>query len=110
MLKKSIFFLFFSFLIYSVSNSEEKKEQYCNIQTTIVKTVDSDGNIIEEKTEEKVVCDDSVKHYLEEVGVAKNCIEFVWQMPLGGQLVDQKAIACAKLDGGYEIIPYYSTD
>ena len=110
MLKKSIFFLFFYFLVCSVSNSEDKKEQYCDIQTTIVKTVDSDGNTIEEKTEEKVVCDDSVKHYLEEVGVAKNCYEYVWMMPLGGQLVEQKAIACEKLDGSYEIIPSYSTD
>ena len=110
MLKKSIFFLFFSFLIYSVSNSEEKKEQYCDIKITIVKTVDTDGNIIEEKTEEKVVCDDSVKHFLEEVGVAKECREFFWDMPLGGQLVKQRAIACEKLDGSYEIIPSYSTD
>ena len=110
MLKKSILFLFFYFLIYSVSNSEEKKEQYCDIQITIVKTVDTDGNIIEEKTEEKVVCDDSVKHFLEEVGVAKECREFFWDMPLGGQLVKQRAIACEKLDGSYEIIPSYSTD
>ncbi len=110
MLKKSIFFLFFSFLIYSVSNSEEKKEQYCDIQTTIVKTVDSEGNIIEEKTEEKVVCDDSVKHFLEEVGVAKECRPFVWDMPLGGELVEQRSIACEKLDGSYEIIPSYSAD
>ena len=110
MLKKSIFFLFFSFLIYSVSNSEEKKEQYCDIQITIVKTVDTDGNIIEEKTEEKVVCDDSVKHFLEEVGVAKNCYEYVWNMPLGMESVEQRAIACEKLDGSYEIIPSYSTD
>ena len=110
MLKKSIFFLFLSFLICSISNSEDKKEQYCNIQTTIVKTVDSDGNTIEEKTEEKVVCDDSVKHFLEEVGVAKNCHEFVWDMPLGGESVEQRAIACEKLDGSYEIIPSYSTD
>tara|TARA_Y100000590_G_scaffold452991_1_gene597159 strand:+ start:705 stop:1037 length:333 start_codon:yes stop_codon:yes gene_type:complete len=110
MLKKSIFFLFFYFLVCSVSNSEDKKEQYCDIQTTIIKTVDTEGNIIEEKTEEKVVCDDSVKHFLEEAGVAKNCHEYVWMMPLGGELVEQRAIACEKLDGSYEIIPSYSAD
>ena len=110
MLKKGIFFLFFSFLIYSVSNSEEKKEQYCDIQTTIVRTVDTEGNTIEEKTEEKVVCDDSVKHYLEETGVAKNCDVFVWQMPLGAGSVEHRSIYCEKLDGSYEIIPPYSTD
>ena len=110
MFKKSIFFLFFSFLIYNVSNSEEKKEQYCDIQTTIVRIVDTEGNTIEEKTEEKVVCDDSVKHFLEEVGFAKNCYEYVWNMPLGIESVEQRAIACEKLDGSYEIIPSYSTD
>ena len=83
---------------------------YASDGPALFSLIDSNGNTIEEKTEEKVVCDDSVKHFLEEAGVAKNCHEYVWSMTLGGQLVEQKAIACEKLDGSYEIIPSYSTD
>ena len=88
----------------------DKKEQFCDIKTIIEITKDSDGNITDEKTFEQVVCDDGAKHYLEEVGVAKQCMPYVWDMPLGGKLVEQRAIACEKLDGTYEIIPSYTMD
>ena len=48
-----------------------------------------------------------VKHFLEEVGVAKECRPFVWDMPLGGELVEQRSIACHKMNGEYEIVPGY---
>ena len=38
-------------------------------------------------------------------GIAENCQEFTWNMPLGGRMVEQKSIACKKIGGGYEIIP-----
>ena len=33
-------------------------DQYCDVETTQVRVVDSDGNILESKVEEKVVCND----------------------------------------------------
>ena len=107
---KILFFLFFSFIISNISSSDEKKKQQCDIKTTLIKIIDTNGKLVEEKTEEKVVCDDSAKHFLEEVGVAKECRPYVWLMPLGGKLVEQRSIACEKLDGSYEIIPAYTID
>jgi len=109
MIRKIYLLIFFSFIFCNISNSEEKK-QYCDIKTTLVKIVDTNGKLIEEKIEEEVVCDDSAKHYLEEVGVAKECSPYVWMMALGGKLVEQRSIACEKIDGSYEIIPAYTID
>ena len=50
------------------------------------------------------------QHRDRQVGVAKQCLPYVWDMPLGGKLVEQRAIACEKLDGTYEIIPSYTMD
>jgi hypothetical protein len=81
--------------------------QYCNIKSTIIKTIDKNGNIIDEKTEEKVVCDDGVKDFLHGMGIAENCQFFTWMMPLGQTVVEQRSIACKRLDGGYEIVEGY---
>ena len=81
--------------------------QYCNVKTTHVKVVDAKGNVVEEKTEEKVVCDDGVKDLLHGMGIAENCQYFTWMMPLGHTRVEQRSIACKKLNGGYEIVPGY---
>ena len=112
MKKSSAIFLIIIFAVSFINTSglTDKKEQYCDIKTITEITKDSKGNIIDEKTLEQVVCDDGVKHYLEEVGVAKQCRPYVWNMPLGGKLVEQRAIACEKLDGTYEIIPSYTMD
>ena len=112
-MKKFYLILLIFFFVTSLKNTigfADKKEQFCDIKTITEITKDSDGNITDEKTFEKVVCDDGAKHYLEEVGVAKECKPYVWSIPLGGKLVEQQAIACEKLDGTYEIIPSFSLD
>ena len=81
--------------------------QYCNVKITNVKVVDAKGNVVEEKTEEKVVCDDGVKDLLHGMGIADSCQYFTWMMPLGHTRVEQRSIACKKLNGGYEIVPGY---
>ena len=81
--------------------------QYCNIKTTHIKIVDIKGNIVEEKTEEKVECEDGVKDFLHGMGIADSCQYFTWMMPVGQKMVEQRSIACKRMDGGYEIVQGY---
>ena len=81
--------------------------QYCNIKTTHIKIVDINGKVVEEKTEERVECDDGVKDFLHGMGIADSCQYFTWMMPMGEKMVEQKSIACKRLDGGHEIVKGY---
>ena len=81
--------------------------QYCNNKTTHIKIVDIKGNVVEEKTEEKVECEDGVKDFLHGMGIADSCQYFTWMMPMGQKMVEQRSIACKKMDGGYEIVQGY---
>ena len=82
-------------------------DQYCDIDTTTIRVVDQDGKIIDEKTEEKVVCSDGAKDFLHGYGIADSCQIYEWDIPLGDTLVTQRSIACHKMDGGYEIVKGY---
>ena len=82
-------------------------DQYCDIKTTTIRIVDTNGIVIEEKTEEKVVCEDGVKDFLHGYGIADSCQMFNWSMPLGEVVVEQRAIACQKMNGEYEIVKGY---
>ena len=81
--------------------------QYCNVKTIQVRVVDTAGNIIETKTEETVHCEDGVKDFLHGMGIAESCQYFTWMLPLGQTMVEQRSIACKRMDGGYEIVPGY---
>ena len=93
----------------SKSYSNTNDNQYCNIETTLIRTVDENGLILKETSEEKVVCNDGVKDFLKEAGIADSCNFYTYYITLNGQLVERRSLACHKLDGGYEIIPGYST-
>ena len=42
------------------------------------------------------------------MGIAESCQMFTWSMWIGGEEVQQRSIACKKLDGeGYEIVKGY---
>ncbi len=82
-------------------------DQYCDVETTEIRVVDQDGNVLESKVEEKVVCNDGASDFLEGMGIADNCEIFTWWMPLGETFIQQRDIACHRLDGGYEIVPGY---
>ena len=82
-------------------------DQYCDIEVTKIKVVDTDGNLIENQTEEKMVCNDGAKDLLHGMGIADSCHIYTWHIPLGGELVEQRSIACKKIEGGYEIVKGY---
>ena len=81
--------------------------QYCNVEITQIKVVNEQGNIIENRTEEKLVCEDGVKDFLHGYGIADHCEIYTWTIPLVGELVEQRSIACKKIEGGYEIVKGY---
>ena len=82
-------------------------DQYCEIETTTKRDVDQNGIVLQEKTEEKVVCQDGAKDFLHGFGIADSCQIYTWQMPLGETTITQRDIACHKMDGGYEIVKGY---
>ena len=82
-------------------------DQYCDIETTTIRVVDQAGNVLEEKTEEKIVCQDGVKDFLHGYGIADSCQMFTWYITLGEEVVEQRSIACHKMDGSYEIVKGY---
>ena len=83
-------------------------DQYCDIEITQIKIVNEQGEVLENRTEEKVVCQDGVKDFLHGMGIADSCVFYYWDMPLGETIVTQRAIACKRLDGsGYEIVQGY---
>ena len=82
-------------------------DQYCEIEITKIKILDSEGKLIENRTEEKMVCNDGAKDFLHGMGIADTCEIYTWSMPLNGELVTQRDIACKKIGGGYEIVKGY---
>ena len=82
-------------------------DQYCDVETTQIRIVDQNGNVLESRTEEKVTCSDGAKDFLHGMGIADTCEIFTWHMPLGETFIEQRDIACHRLDGGYEIVPGY---
>ncbi len=82
-------------------------DQYCDVEITKVKVVDAQGTVIDNHTEEKVVCSDGAKDFLHGMGIAKSCEIYTWFIPLNGVLVEQRSIACKKIEGGYEIVKGY---
>ena len=82
-------------------------DQYCDVETTTIRVVDQDGNVMKELTEEKVTCNDGVKDFLHGFGIADACQIYTWEMPIGNTTITQRDIACHKQDGGYEIVQGY---
>ena len=82
-------------------------DQYCDVETTTIRIVDQSGNVVEERTEEKVTCNDGAKDFLHGMGIADSCQIYTWEMPIGATTITQRDIACHKMDGGYEIVKGY---
>ena len=86
-------------------------DQYCDVEITKIRVVDQSGVVLEEKTEEKLTCNDGAKDFLHGMGIADSCQIFTWMMPLEGTVVRQRDIACHKMNGEYEIVQgYHSID
>ena len=85
--------------------------QYCDVEVTKIKVVDQQGNVIDNQTEEKVVCNDGAKDFLHGMGIANSCQMYTWDMPVGEVVITQRQIACHKMNGEYEIVQgYHSID
>tara|TARA_R100000027_G_C2242150_1_gene92337 strand:+ start:620 stop:988 length:369 start_codon:yes stop_codon:yes gene_type:complete len=86
--------------------------QYCDVEITKIKIIDQDGNVIENQTEEKMICNDGASDFLFDMGIADSCQMYTWDMPVGEVLITQRQVACNKMDGtGYEIVQgYHSID
>ena len=108
-------FLILGLVIFSVTNAKAGgpwNDQYCDVEITKVRVVDQQGNILENLTEEKVVCKDGASDFLYDMGIAESCEMYTWDMPIGEVVMTQRQIACKKIDGsGYEIVQgYHSID
>ena len=86
--------------------------QYCDVEVTKIRVIDQQGNVVENLTEEKMVCNDGASDFLFDMGIAENCEMYTWDMPVGEVMITQRQIACKKMDGtGYEIVQgYHSID
>ena len=85
--------------------------QYCDVEVTKIKVVNEKGEVIENLTEEKVVCNDGASDFLFDMGIAKSCEIYTWNMPIADVVITQRQIACERMDGGYEIVQgYHSID
>ena len=83
-------------------------DQYCDVEVTKIKIVNEEGDVIENLTEEKVVCNDGASDFLFDMGIAENCEMYTWDMPVGEVIVTQRQIMCKRMDGtGYEIVQGY---
>ena len=100
------YFVWFAY--FDEAHSASQENQYCDIKTTLVRTLDENGNLISEENKEVVECDDGVKHILQDAGIAKDCKYYNWTGMEGWTPVKYRSLACQKLDGGYEIIPNYT--
>ena len=67
-------------------------DQYCDVEVTQIRVVDSQGTVIEERTEEKITCNDGAKDFLHGMGIADSCQIFTWMMPLEGTVVRQLSL------------------
>ena len=83
-------------------------DQYCDMEITTVKVENANGEVIDTRMEEKMVCSDGVKDFLYDSGIAQSCETFDWDMPLKDEIVNMRGISCEKIQGdGYEIVPGY---
>ena len=74
---KNIIIIILVYFVWSAYENEaysaNQENQYCNIETTLIRTIDENGNTIDERNEEVVKCDDGVKNILQDAGIAKDC-------------------------------------
>ena len=106
-------FLTLALIIFSttVNAGGPWDDQYCDVEITKIKVVNEKGEVLENLIEEKMVCNDGASDFLFDMGIADSCNMYTWEMPLNGELVTQRQIACHKMNGEYEIVQgYHSID
>ena len=110
----ALLFLTLGLIIYSTTADAGGpwNNQYCDVEVTKIKVIDQQGNVVENLTEETLVCNDGASDFLHDMGIADSCEMYTWDMPVGEVIITQRQIACKKIDGsGYEIVQgYHSID
>jgi hypothetical protein len=93
-------------VVQPIDKNQRQTDPYCTIkQETVIDQNSNDPKLNKETTKSIITCDDGPMNTITKTGIAENCQEFTWNMPLGGRMVEQKSVACKKIGGGYEIIP-----
>ena len=68
---KNVIILILGYLVWFAYNDEaqsaNQEHQYCDITTTLIRTIDKNGKTISEKNEEIIECNDGVKHFLKDL-------------------------------------------
>ena len=84
--------------------------QLCDLKSEMVVKKDSKGNIVNQATQETMICSDSTIERLaiKQSGVAKNCGEYTYYVTLNGKPTQQRGLACEKFNGNWEVVPNYS--
>jgi len=109
----ALMFIALGLIIYSTTAKAGGPwiDQYCDVEITKIRVVDQQGNVIENRTEEKLVCKDGASDFLFDMGIAESCEMYTWDMPIGEVIITQRQIACKKMNGEYEIVQgYHSID
>lgn len=93
----------------STTKPTKTSEQFCDLKTDTVQ-IRKDGRVIEERTIERMICNDNKISRLFHVqsGIAQDCGEYKYRMTLRGQPVERLGYACQKYDGTWEIVPHPS--
>lgn len=106
-------FLTLGLIIFSTSAKAGGpwNDQYCDVEVTKIKVINQQGEVMENLTEEKMVCKDGASDFLFDMGIADSCEMYTWDMPVGEVIITQRQIACHKMNGEYEIVQgYHSID
>jgi len=102
-------FLILGLIIFSTSAKAGGpwNDQYCDVEVTKIKVINQQGEVVENLTEEKMVCKDGASDFLFDMGIADSCEMYTWDMPVGEVIITQRQIACHKMNGEYEIVQGY---
>jgi len=106
-------FLILGLIIFSTSAKAGGpwNDQYCDVEVTKIKVINQQGEVVENLTEEKMVCKDGASDFLLDMGIADSCEMYTGDMPVGEVIITQRQIACHKMNGEYEIVQgYHSID
>lgn len=85
---------------------KQVNEQFCDLRSQTDVSYDNAGRIINQRTKDVMVCSDNQieKVAIKKAGIAQNCGEYVYYVTIGGNMVEQRGIACKKFNGAWEVI------
>jgi hypothetical protein len=101
-----MFFLIFVLSGCSSAPHKQVNEQFCDLRSQTDVSYDNAGRIINQRTKDVMVCSDNQieKVAIKKAGIAQNCGEYVYYVTIGGNMVEQRGIACKKFNGAWEVI------